>query len=224
VPSSRISGAAKSDASTAVHAFEHVPLGFHGRRRVCGFHHRSVGFIYLKIDDYLTARSDRVITAQLEGIAALPPERRLEAIDERLRQDPRGVQLAAIFAADGHRITGNLESLPSDLRIDAEAQAPTSSGPIATAASTKLSVRSRGACETATCWCWDEMSTRPRRSLTSFGQALALGPVPGFSLCLAGRRVAERARAEAGRRGQPGGFSASSPVIFASRLPHRTVD
>src|SRR6202051_2388904 len=80
------------------------------------------GFIYWKIDDYLTARSDRVITAQLEGIAAMPPERRLEASDERLRQDPRGVQLAAIFAADGHRITGNLESLPSDLRIDAEAQ------------------------------------------------------------------------------------------------------
>src|SRR3977135_774630 len=79
------------------------------------------GFIYWKIDDYLTARSDRVITAQLEGIAALPPERRLEAIDERLRQDPRGVQLAAIFAADGHRISGNLESLPPNLRIDAEA-------------------------------------------------------------------------------------------------------
>src|SRR5229473_6597880 len=78
------------------------------------------GFIYWQIDDYLTARSDRVITAQLEGIAALPPERRLEAIDERLRQDPRGVQLAAIFAAAGHRISGNLESLPPDLRIDAE--------------------------------------------------------------------------------------------------------
>src|SRR4030081_2501510 len=81
------------------------------------------GFIYWKIDDYLTARSDRVITAQREGIPALPPERRLEAIDERLRQDPRGVQLAAIFAADGHRITGNLESLPPQLRIDAPAQA-----------------------------------------------------------------------------------------------------
>src|SRR6266403_5834695 len=80
------------------------------------------GFIYWQIDDYLTARSDRVITAQLEGIAGLSPERRLQAIDEKLRQDPRGVQLAAIFAADGHRITGNLESLPSDLRIDAEAQ------------------------------------------------------------------------------------------------------
>src|SRR5260370_4141892 len=80
------------------------------------------GFIYWKIDDYLTARSDRVITVEVDGIAGLSPERRLQAIDERLRQDPRGVQLAAIFAADGHRITGNLESLPPALRIDAPAQ------------------------------------------------------------------------------------------------------
>src|SRR5260370_14620239 len=80
------------------------------------------GFIYWQIDDYLTARSDRVITAEVDGIVGLSPERRLEAIDERLRQDPRGVQLAAIFGADGHRITGNLESLPPGLQIDAAAQ------------------------------------------------------------------------------------------------------
>src|SRR6202163_5153680 len=80
------------------------------------------GFIYWKIDDYLTARSDRVITVELDGIAGLSPERRLEAIDERQRQDPRGVQLAAIFAADGHRMTGNIERLPPNLLIDAPAQ------------------------------------------------------------------------------------------------------
>src|SRR5712671_6978858 len=80
------------------------------------------GFIYWKIDDYLTARSDRVITVELDSVAGLSPERRLEAIDEKLRQDPRGVQLAAIFAADGHRITGNLDSLPLHLRIGAAAQ------------------------------------------------------------------------------------------------------
>jgi signal transduction histidine kinase len=80
------------------------------------------GFIYWKIDDYLTARSDHVITVELDGIAGLSPDRRLEAIDEKLRQDPRGVQVAAIFAADGHRIAGNLESLPPHLRIDAPAQ------------------------------------------------------------------------------------------------------
>src|SRR5260370_24433713 len=82
------------------------------------------GFIYWQIDDYLTARSDRVITLELEGISGLSPERRLQAMDERLRQDPRGVQLAAIFPADGHRTTGNIESLPPELRIDGPAQAP----------------------------------------------------------------------------------------------------
>jgi signal transduction histidine kinase len=81
------------------------------------------GFIYWQIDDYLTARSDRVITLELDGIGGLSPERRLQAMDERLRQDPRGVQLAAIFAADGRPITGNIESLPPDLRIDGPAQA-----------------------------------------------------------------------------------------------------
>src|ERR1700726_1915881 len=80
------------------------------------------GFIYWQVDGYLTMRSDRVITAQMDGIAGLPAEQRLAAIDERLKEDPRGVQLAAIFAADGHRITGNLESLPPHLRIDAPAQ------------------------------------------------------------------------------------------------------
>src|SRR3981081_4528001 len=80
------------------------------------------GFIYWKIDDYLTSRSDGVITLELDGIAGLSPERRLEAIKEKLKRDPRGGQLAAIFAADGHRITGNLEGLPPHLRIDAPAQ------------------------------------------------------------------------------------------------------
>src|SRR5258708_611990 len=80
------------------------------------------GFIYWKIDDYLTARSDRVITVELDGIAGLSPERRLEAIDEKLRQDPRGGQVAAIFAADGHRVAGNLENLPSRLPIRPPAQ------------------------------------------------------------------------------------------------------
>src|ERR1700731_2062510 len=64
------------------------------------------GFIYWQIDDYLTARSDAVITAQMDGIAGLSPDRRRDAMDERLREDPRGVQISAIFAADGHRLTG----------------------------------------------------------------------------------------------------------------------
>src|ERR1700680_82877 len=55
------------------------------------------GFIYWKIDDYLTARSDRVITVELDSIAGLSPERRLQGNERRLRPDPRGGALAALF-------------------------------------------------------------------------------------------------------------------------------
>src|SRR5258705_11343415 len=55
------------------------------------------GCIYWQIDDYLTARSDRVITLELEGISGLSPERRLQAIDERLRQGPPGGELPPRF-------------------------------------------------------------------------------------------------------------------------------
>jgi hypothetical protein len=69
------------------------------------------GFIYWKTDQYLIARSDRMIASQMNVIAGLSSERRLEALDEHLRQDSRGVQYAGLFGSDGHRIAGNLENL-----------------------------------------------------------------------------------------------------------------
>jgi len=80
------------------------------------------GFIYWKIDDYLVARTDRMIAVQIDYMAALPPERRLDAITDHLRQDSRGVQFAGLFGADGHRIVGNIANLPSGLNVDAPAQ------------------------------------------------------------------------------------------------------
>src|SRR5246500_830937 len=67
------------------------------------------GFIYWQTDQYLIARSDRMIANQLDFIAGLPNERRLDAIDEHLRQDSRGVQYAGLFRADGSRVAGNLK-------------------------------------------------------------------------------------------------------------------
>src|ERR1700694_5438363 len=43
-----------------------------------------LGFIYLKTQADLTMRSDRMITSQMDVFAALPPERRLDAMAERL--------------------------------------------------------------------------------------------------------------------------------------------
>src|SRR3984893_1135910 len=77
-----------------------------------------LGFVYLKTEDDLTMRSDRVIASQMGVLADLSPERRLDAINEHLKQDPGRVQLAGLFGSNGRRIAGNLESLPGDPNTD----------------------------------------------------------------------------------------------------------
>jgi signal transduction histidine kinase len=78
-----------------------------------------LGFVYLKTRHDLTMRSDRVIVSQMGVFTQLSPERRLDAIEEHLKQDPGHVWLAGLFGSDGRRIAGNLESLPPDLNTDA---------------------------------------------------------------------------------------------------------
>jgi len=181
------------------------------------------GFIYWKIDDYLTARSDRVITAQLEGIAALPPERRLEAIDERLRQDPRGVQLAAIFAADGHGISGNLESLPPNLRIDAEAQGVDI---VRTDRNGREHQTIRAIArhmQNGDVLVLGRNVDEAKEISHVVGQALALGLLPGFCLCLlAGAWLSVRAQ----RRVEEVNQRVQRIIAgdLRERLPQRTVD
>jgi len=80
------------------------------------------GVIYWRIERYLTARSDAVVTMQAQVFAAATTQDRLTAIDQLLRQDPRRVQHAGLFTAEGHRIAGNLERVPPGLRIDGPAQ------------------------------------------------------------------------------------------------------
>jgi signal transduction histidine kinase len=77
-----------------------------------------LGFVYLKTKNDLTMRSDRMIASQIGVLAQLSPERRFDAIDEDMKQDPGRVRLMALFGSDGRRIAGNLERLPPDLRTD----------------------------------------------------------------------------------------------------------
>jgi signal transduction histidine kinase len=181
------------------------------------------GFIYWKIDDYLTERSDRVISVELDSIAGLSPERRLEAIDEKLRQDPREVQLAAIFGADGHRITGNLESVPPHLRIDAPAQG------------TDIIRTDRNGREHQTV---RAIARRMRngdllvlgRNVDEageishvVGQALALGLLPALCLCLlAGAWLSVRAQKRVEEVNQR--VQRIIAGDLSERLPHRNVD
>src|SRR4030088_3565814 len=80
------------------------------------------GFIYWKADRYLVARSDHVISLQLDVVSALPFERKVDAIEYQLAEDPRGVQFTGLFRPDGSRIAGNLARPPADLKLDATAQ------------------------------------------------------------------------------------------------------
>jgi len=181
------------------------------------------GFIYWQIDDYLTARSDRVITLELEGIAGLSPERRLEAIDEKLRQDPRGVQLAAIFAAEGHRITGNIESLPLSLRIDGPAQAAqivkTNGKGREHQVVRAIARRMRNGDVLVLGRNVDEA----REISHVVGEALGLGLLPAFLLCLlAGAWLSVRAQKRVEEVNQR--VQRIIAGDLRERLPHRNVD
>jgi signal transduction histidine kinase len=79
-------------------------------------------FVYWEAADYMLAETDAAITDEVFAIAADPPDRQLNAIDDRLRQDPRRIKLAGLFGPDGHRIAGNLASLPHGLKVDAPGQ------------------------------------------------------------------------------------------------------
>ena len=81
------------------------------------------GFVYWQTAAYLTSSFDALITGELQIFAAEPPDRWLPHINERLDNDPRRIRIAGLFGADGHRIAGNLESLPAGLTPDVPANA-----------------------------------------------------------------------------------------------------
>jgi signal transduction histidine kinase len=78
--------------------------------------------MYFKIDGYLIARSDRMITTQMDFLAGLPTDRLADAISDHLRQDSRGVQFAGVFDAKGSRLAGNIAGLPDGLKVGAPIQ------------------------------------------------------------------------------------------------------
>jgi signal transduction histidine kinase len=76
------------------------------------------GFVYWQTAVYMVSKYDVLLTAELRVFAANTPEQRLLEIDDRLRKDPQRIKIAGLFGADGHRIAGNMESLPPGLAPD----------------------------------------------------------------------------------------------------------
>jgi signal transduction histidine kinase len=78
--------------------------------------------VYWEAAAYMLAGIDAAIAEESLVIAADTPDRQLNAIDDRLSEDPRRIKLAGLFGTDGHRIAGNLQSLPDRLAVNATVQ------------------------------------------------------------------------------------------------------
>src|SRR5258708_18645344 len=153
------------------------------------------GFIYWQTDQYLISRSDKMIAKQLNIIAALRGERRLDAIDEHLRQDSRGVQYAGLFAADGRRITGNLEQFPPELKMNESVQNLPVVRTLPAGRETHLIRAIARRMPNGDALAIGREVDETREISHVVGQALALGLLPAFCLCLlAGAWLSMRAQ------------------------------
>ncbi|WP_024338407.1 MULTISPECIES: HAMP domain-containing histidine kinase [Bradyrhizobium] len=152
-------------------------------------------FVYQKLDNYLIARSDRMITTQINFMSDLPHGRRVRAVADHLQQDSRHVHYVGLFSAAGTRLAGNIDRVPSGLALDGTVQgarlnpleAAAGRGPIVRIVGRRLDdgdvlVVARNVDET-------------REISSVVGQALALGVLPAFCLCvLAGAWLSARAQ------------------------------
>ena len=142
------------------------------------------GFIYWKTDSYLIARSDRMISRQLDFFATLPQSHRIDAISDHLGQDSRGVQFAGLFGSAGNRLAGNLQGLPQDFRIDESVQG-VRAAPIGQPAGGDPMIRAVGRrLENGDVLIIGRNVDETREISTVVGQALALGLLPALCLCL----------------------------------------
>jgi len=180
-------------------------------------------FIYWQTDRYLIARSDKMIALQLEVIAALPGERRLDAIAEHLRQDSRGVQYAGLFAADGRRIAGNLEQFPPELKLDDSVQSLSVVRTSPAGRETHLIRAIARRMPNGDALAIGREVDETREISHVVGQALALGLLPAFCLCLlAGAWLSVRAQERVADVNQH--VQRIIAGDLSERLPHQDVD
>src|SRR5258706_15351488 len=71
------------------------------------------GFVYWQTAAYVVSEGDVFLTNELSVFPANTPEQRLAEVDDLLRKDPRHIKGAGLFGAHGHRIAGNIDSLPA---------------------------------------------------------------------------------------------------------------
>ena len=181
------------------------------------------GFIYWKTDNYLIVRSDIMIARQLHYIGALPSERQMHAIAQHLDQDSRGVQYAGLFGPDGRKITGNLETFPPDLKIDESVQSVSVLRAPAAGPQTHVIRAIAQRLPDGGALVIGREVDEAREISQVVGQALALGLLPAFCLCLlAGAWLSMRAQKRVEEVNQR--VQRIIAGNLRERLPYRNVD
>jgi signal transduction histidine kinase len=181
------------------------------------------GFIYWKTDDYLIARSDNMITRQLEFIAALPADRRVDAIGQHLGEDSRGVQYAALFDAGGRRIAGNLERIPPELRMNDIVRSVPLVRTLPSGQERRVIRAIARRMPNGDALVIGREVDEAREISHVVGQALALGLLPAFLLCLlAGAWLSMRAQKRVEEVNQR--VQRIIAGDLRERLPYRNVD
>jgi signal transduction histidine kinase len=181
------------------------------------------GFIYWQTDQYLIARSDKMIASQLNFIAGLPGERRLNAINDHLKQDSRGVQYAGLFGADGRKIAGNLERFPPDLQANDSVQGISVERTLPAAKQTHVIRAIARRMPNGDALVIGREVDETREISHVVAQALALGLLPAFGLCLlAGAWLSMRAQKRVEEVNQR--VQRIIAGDLRERLPHRDVD
>jgi signal transduction histidine kinase len=181
------------------------------------------GFIYWKTDDYLVARSDTAVATQLNFIAGLPSERQLEAIDQDLKQDARGVHYAGLFGADGRKIAGNLVRFPPGLKMNDSVQGISVVRMLAVAAETRVIRAIARRMPNGEVLVIGRDVDEAREISHVVGLALALGLLPALCLCLlAGAWLSMRAQKRVEEVNQR--VQRIIAGDLRERLPHRDVD
>lgn len=181
------------------------------------------GVIYFRIDDYLIARSDRMITTQIGFFAGLPRDRLVGALDDHLRQDSRGVQFSGVFDAKGDRLAGNVAMLPDGLEIGAPARSvPLMRVDDKAAGATSVRTVARRL-ENGDTLVVGRNVDETVEIFKVVGAAFALGLLPAFCLwLLAGAWLSVRAR----KRVEEVNLRVQRIVAgdLHERLPHRNID
>ena len=182
------------------------------------------GFIYWKTEQYLVARSDSVLAATLNIIAATPYERRLIAINQHLKEDPRSLQQAGLFSADGRRLGGNLEQMPPELKLNDTVQSVTVAKMLPGDGQTNCTIRAiaRRLPDGEVLVIGREVDEANKISHV-VGLAVTLGLVPGFFVCLiAGAWLSVRAQKRIEEINQR--VQRIIAGDLSERLPYRSVD